>query len=1088
MAGSPRSTMYLLDQVSNTRFLVDSGAEVSLFPATTADKARGPHGPALIAANGSPIKSYGTKQINISVKGRFFSWKFILCDISQGILGADFLRGHGLMVDLASKTLICSFDLSIIKCFSINACLPNISVVGTGCKFKQLLVDRPSLTTPTFHANKPNHNVELHIPTQGPPVFARPRRLPPEKLATAKAEFEAMEKLGIIRRSDSAWASPLHMVPKKDGGHRPCGDFRRLNSITTADLYPIPYLSDASHFLAGKKIFSKIDLIRGYHQIPVAAEDIPKTAIITPFGLYEFLRTPFGLKNAAQAFQRLMDQVGGDLDFIFIYLDDILIASSTEEEHMLHLTELFDRLESYGLVINPDKCVFGVTELEFLGHTISAAGSFPLSAKVEAVTDFPRPTTVLEMQQFLGMVNFYNRFLDHISLKMSPLFSSIAGKKKKEPVVWSSVLEFAFTAAKSALANATLLSHPSPNALTALTTDASDLGIGAVLEQKINGLWKPIAFFSKKFSPAESRYSAFDRELLAIYLSIRHFKYFLEGRQFTVFTDHKPLTSALTRIGDPHSARQARHLAAIAEYTASIQHVAGKDNPVADALSRVSIPAPTLLPLEPADCPGLMVSPVSNSATDLATIALAQINDPDLLQLVTSHDTRKLTIGPVHLPDSPLPVICELSRPAPRPLVPEPLRRPIAVELHGLSHPGVKATVRLVKDRFWWPNQSKDITGWVKACLPCQRSKVHRHTRPATKFIPMPTDRFDHLHIDLVGPLPPSNGFTYLLTIVDRYTRWPEAIPVSDTTTSTIVTALLYNWVSRYGLPRLITSDRGAQFTSALWAKMSETLNIKVNQTTAYHPQANGMVERMHRRLKEALKARCAAPDWFHQLPWILLSLRATVKEDLQTSPAELVLGTPITLPGDVLPTIPALPVPDRLKRLHLALQDAQPTPTAHHSVQPPPQPSLLPPDMQFCFIRRDGHKVPLSPAYEGPFKVISQTDTTVTVLRGQVEDVISASRVKMATLDGEDATAVPPRRGRPPTRANPPTSTPRSSPAAGAAPSSPPVRARLTSASEPPAVCTRAGRTPRLPPHLQQYVWNVKQGRINVSRRGGVL
>ena len=442
---SPSATMYLLDKISNVKMLVDSGAEVSLFPASAADRTRNSAGPPLIAANGSPIKSFGYKTIPLSFQNRRYEWKFILADVPAGILGADFLRAKGLQVNLANRTLVSPTDLAIIKGFAGKLYQPRISVVdNSACRFRQLLKDRPNLTTPDFNVKKPPHNVELHIPTTGPPVFARPRRLPPEKLATAKKEFQTMEQLGIIRRSDSPWASPLHMVMKKNGSFRPCGDYRRLNNVTSPDLYPIPYLSDASHFLSGKTVFSKIDLIRGYHQIPVAEADIPKTAVITPFGLWEFVRTPFGLKNAAQAFQRLMDRVGGDLDFIFIYMDDILVASADKNEHYAHLQELFDRLEQHGLVINPEKCLFAVNQLEFLGHQISAAGSIPLRAKVDAVAQFPEPTTVQQMQQFVGLINFYNRFIPKINLIMAPLFQATAGKKKNDSIQWSTEVANAF--------------------------------------------------------------------------------------------------------------------------------------------------------------------------------------------------------------------------------------------------------------------------------------------------------------------------------------------------------------------------------------------------------------------------------------------------------------------------------------------------------------------------------------------------------------------------------------------------------------------------------------------------------------------
>ena len=344
---------------------------------------------------------------------------------------------------------------------------------------------------------------------------------------------------------------------------------------------------------------------------------------------------------------------------------------------------------------------------------------------------------------------------------------------------------------------------------------------------------------------------------------------------------------------------------------------------------------------------------------------------------------------------------------------------------------------------------------FVSACIPCQRAKVIRHTRPATQFIPVPQSRFDHLHVDVVGPLPPSNGFTHLFTIVDRYTRWPEAIPVSDTSTSALCSALLHNWVARFGLPRLITSDRGSQFTSALWAKMSATLGMQLTTTTAYHPQSNGLVERMHRRLKEALKARLTGPDWHSQLPWVLLGLRATAKADIGASPAELVFGAPLTVPGDCLPAKPALPVPAFLRQLHQVVSNLQPQPTAHHPPSQPPATSTLPPDTKFVFIRRDGYKPPLSAAYEGPFAVHGMEGNVITIKRGLSFDKVAASRCKVAVLDQDAALQQPPRRGRPPASAS-------------TSPASPPLHRNQP--APPPETAHRPRRSSKLPSRLTDF------------------
>ena len=375
----------------------------------------------------------------------------------------------------------------------------------------------------------PKHHVQHFIETEGRPESAKYRRLDPSRLEAARAEFADMEKQGIIRRSKSHWSSPLHMVKKTDGTWRPCGDFRRLNLQTKPDRYTCPNMADLTARLGGCSVFTKLDLRKGYYQVPVRAQDVPKTAVVTPFGLFEFLRMPFGLRNAGQTFQRLMDEVLAGLPFVFCYLDDVLIASVSHQEHVAHLREVLTLLQQHGLVLNGEKCELGKSQVDYLGHHVSSTGIQPIPERVEAIARYPAPTSVQQLQTYLGMVNFYRRFIKGAARILKPLTDALRGGKLAK-LQWSQEMEAAFKESKAALSAAAELAHPDSTAELVLAVDASGTHVGAVLQQRagLRGL-QPLGFFSQKLDKTQQKYSAFDRELLAAYLGIRHFRWSLEG-------------------------------------------------------------------------------------------------------------------------------------------------------------------------------------------------------------------------------------------------------------------------------------------------------------------------------------------------------------------------------------------------------------------------------------------------------------------------------------------------------------------------------------------------------------------------------
>ena len=960
VAACPDANTFLLTEAETGHsYLVDTGASRSLFPKNQVHRNMPKSTFVMRAANGSQIDTYGTIELPISSGQSRYTWKFLVADVFMPILGADFLAFYNLAVDVRQRRLI---DASIIA-------------AATKDNYEHLQQEFPSVFStslarrPTQH---PTHGIQHHIKTSGPPVFAKFRRLSPEKLAAAKQCFKELEDMGICQKASSPWSSPLHIVTKKDGSLRPCGDYRRLNNQTEADHYPLPNINDITSYLHGAQVFSKLDLVKGYYQVPMAPEDVPKTAITTPFGTFTFNYSCFGLRNAGATFQRLMDGILGDLPFCVVYIDDILIFSPSQEEHLQHIREVLRRLQENGLILHPGKCIFGQTNIEFLGHTISSDGVTPLPAKVEAIRRFPTPTTIKALQEFIGMITYYHRFLPNIAKILAPLHNALKGKPKK--LSWPPEADAAFKQAKDALADAAMLTYPAPNAQLQLVTDASDTATGAVLEQLTSRGPAPIAFFSRKLSPTEARYSTFDRELLAVHLATRHFRHLLETRPFKIHTDHLPLIHALNKRSDPYSKRQQRHLSAITEFNCEVLHVPGKKNVVADALSR--------------NCIGLI-----HGGLNLSELAVEQKD----LEGHVPHPDSSLKWETVQFSDG-IKILCDVSTGRPRPWIPEKFRRQVFDAVHGLAHPSRRSTARLMKEKFIWDSISKDAKNWTRACISCQRAKIHRHTESGIGSFPQPNRRFGHIHVDIVGPLPPSQSFKYLFTIIDRSTRWPEAVPMVDASTESCVTALINHWIARFGVPDLITSDRGTVFTSNLWASIANKLGLQTQTTTSYNPEANGMVERLHRTLKAALMARCNSPRWSFELPWVLLGLRTTPKEGDDITAAEKVYGDSLTVPADFFPSGGDPNIQD----LRSTVAKFIPCRQTYRDTRK----SYTPPDLHttsHVFVRVDAARPPLTPPYTGPYKVLQRKQKAFQLKIRNSTDWVSIDRLKPAYLLKED-------------------------------------------------------------------------------------
>ena len=982
---TPPNWALFLTKSRGKRCLLDTGSQVSLWPASPSSPVI-PSRLRLAAANGTPILAFGQSRKQIKLGDRSYSFVFILAKVPRPILGLDFLQTFCMTLDLANRQLLHSSGTST-RFEAASSSVSGVNVVHAA-PFARLLAEFPELSDPALANNVSRHGVECFIDTTGPPIKTSPRRLNPDKLATAKQYFDLMCAAGICRRSNSPWSSGLHMVPKKDGSLRPCGDYRRLNQRTSGDAYPIPHVQDFAAGLAGCRVFSKIDLVKGYHQVPVHPTDVPKTAIATPFGLFEFLRMPLGLKNAAQTFQRLMDNVTHQLSGVFAYIDDVLVASPSAAQHERDLRQIFEALRKFGLVLNTDKCVFGVREIDFLGHHVSEKGIRPLPDKVEAVRRFERPRSVKALQRFLGLVNFYRRFIPNAAATMRPLTDALAGAPRQ--LLWTDSMTSAFEATKQHLATATLLVHPIPNADLQINTDASTKAIAGAIHQIVNGRPQPLGFFSRRTTPAESRYSAYDLELLAIYSTIVKFRHVLEGRRFRIFTDQKPLTSAFLKSRDPVSNRQRHQLAFISEFATDVAHVPGLENVVADALTRQYDDGKE----------SAIVNAVSHTLSDVSLADLAADQRP-----IHEEPASSLHLELVRFPGIDTSIVCDTSLGRPRVLVPEARRRPIFGAVHNLAHPSGRTTQAIIARTYAWPGMRRDILRWARQCPACLASKTSRHTKPPVLPIPVPEARFSHVHVDIVGPFSPDRGFRYLLTMIDRTTRWPEAAPLANTTADTVLQAFLDHWVSRFGVPHTVTTDRGAQFTSGTWRQSLSRLGISTSSTTAYHPQANGLVERLHRTLKNAL--RCAgrsSGSWSRALPWVMLGLRSAPRPDTAASAAEIVFGTPLRVPGLCFQDEQSPPrsAAAQLDQARSNAASFTPRILDLRKFKDSPFVAKALRTASFVYVRDDRLGKPtLAPRYFGPFPVKEKLwDSNTFVLdMGKKTDSVSISRLKAASV-----------------------------------------------------------------------------------------
>ncbi|GJR80516.1 putative nucleotidyltransferase, ribonuclease H [Tanacetum coccineum] len=738
-------------------------------------------------------------------------------------------------------------------------------------------------------------NIEL-IPG-AEPISKAPYRMAPIELKELKDQLQELLERGFIRPSVSPWGAPVLFVKKKDGSMRLCIDYRELNKITIRNRYPLPRIDDLFDQLQGAKHFSKIDLRSGYHQLRVKEQDISKTAFRTRYGHYEFLVMPFGLTNAPAVFMDLMNRVFHEfLDkFVIVFIDDILVFSKSKEEHEEHLRTVLQILRQEKLYAKFSKCEFWLSKVAFLGHIVSAEGITMDPAKVEAITKWPRPTSVTEVRSFLGLAGYYRRFVEGFSRLALPLTKLM---RKGEKFVWNEEREKSFEELKQRLVSSPILTLPSGSGGFQIYSDASKKGLGCVLMQH----GKVIAYASRQLKPYEVNYPTHDLELAAVVFALKIWRHYLYGESCDIFTDHKSLKYIFTQ--RELNMRQRRWLELLKDYDTNIQYHPGKANVVADALSRksgmiagIKVEEEIIRDLERLDIE-LCVRGQSGFWASLrvepnliSQIKTAQKDDGEIWAIIQNIDQQT----EFRVDDDGIlwqgTKLCVPEDPT--------LREALMTEAHSSPfsiHPGSTKMYHDLKQHFWWSGMKRDVATFVSKCLTCQQVKIeHQRASGLLQPLEIPVWKWDEISMDFVTGLPRTQRkHDAIWVVVDRLTKSAHFLPIrKDYPVSKLAEMFQQEIVRLHGTPSAIVSDRDPRFTSRFWKGLQKAWGTRLKFSTAFHPETDGQSERTIQTLEDMLRS-CAlewAGNWDDYICLVEFAYNNSWHASIKCAPFEMLYG-----------------------------------------------------------------------------------------------------------------------------------------------------------------------------------------------------
>ena len=734
---------------------------------------------------------------------------------------------------------------------------------------------------------------KIHVDPNATPKFYKARSVPFALQAGVEEELERLQKQGIIEPVQfSDWAAPIVPVVKRDGKIRICGDYKvTINQSAKTDKYPIPRIDDLFASLSGGKRFSKLDLSHAYQQLKLDDESRQYVTINTHKGLFMYNRLPFGVASAPSIFQRVMENLLQGIPGVCVYIDDILVTGSTDAEHMDHLAQVLQRLQDAGMRLKRAKCLFLLPSVEYLGHVIVAEGLCTSEAKVSAIVNAPAPQNVTELRSFLGLVNYYGKFLPDLATTLAPLYQLLQKQKKW---TWGNSQEKAFETVKHLLKSSRVLVHFDDKLPIILSCDASPYGVGAVLSHRMaNGDERPICFASRTLTAAECKYSQLDKEALAIVFGVKKHHQYLYGRRFELKTDHKPLTHIFSEskaTPTMASGRIQRWALTLGAYSYTIQYRKGDENSNADALSRLPLAGPTKEPPKPAEMIHLMeyldTSPVSSAQIRAWTERdpiLSKVKGMTLSGWPADTTGMEEELRPFARRKYELSVEEGCVLWGNRVVVPSKGRNQILQMLHE-AHPGIARMKSLARGYVWWPGIDQELENYVKSCQQCQ---INQKSPPVAPLHPWswPSKPWSRVHIDYAGPF---FGKMFLL-LIDAHSKWLE-IHMTSSSTSAATISLLRRSFASLGLPEVIVSDNAANFTSEEFEQFLRKNGVKHVKTPPYHPSSNGLAERAVQTFKEGMR-KLKDGSLETKLSRFLFKYRLTPQSTTGVSPSELMFG-----------------------------------------------------------------------------------------------------------------------------------------------------------------------------------------------------